>query len=86
MRISGADRASCRCTMDTFKPDGHSITPRSMAQDAQGRVDFIRSTFSATGDYHSERPARSGVSSNQQRKRLEYVNWRHMICGAPVQA
>jgi len=39
-------------------PDGwHNLTPRIFTNDVAGLVEFLRATFDATGDVHSDRPA-----------------------------
>ena len=39
-------------------PEGwHAVTPRIVARDARGLVDFLRAVFDATGEYRSERPS-----------------------------
>ena len=40
-----------------FTPDGwHTVTPRLIASDAKGLVDFLKAVFGATGAYHRDRP------------------------------
>jgi len=39
-------------------PEGwHSVTPRIVAEDAAGLVDFVRRAFGATGELDANRPA-----------------------------
>jgi uncharacterized glyoxalase superfamily protein PhnB len=41
-----------------FAPEGwHTVTPRIVAQDAKGFVEFLRQVFEASGDYETERPS-----------------------------
>jgi PhnB protein len=41
-----------------FAPEGyHTVTPRIFAHDPGRLVDFMRSTFGASGEVHGERPA-----------------------------
>lgn len=41
-----------------FAPEGwHTVTPRIVADDAQGLVAFLVHVFEATGEYRSERPS-----------------------------
>lgn len=39
-------------------PEGwHSVTPRLVVHDAARLVEFLKQTFDATGDFHSDRPS-----------------------------
>jgi len=35
----------------------HTVTPRIVANGAEQLVEFLRSVFEATGEYHAERPS-----------------------------
>ena len=41
-----------------FTPEGwHTVTPRIVARDAKGLVQFLHQVFGATGEYRSEMPS-----------------------------
>jgi len=42
----------------TYKPEGwHTITPRIVANDSRGFLQFLKQVFEATGDYQADRPS-----------------------------
>lgn len=44
--------------MTGFQPDGwHTVTPRIVARDSRGLVEFIKTVFQAQGEFHLERPS-----------------------------
>jgi uncharacterized glyoxalase superfamily protein PhnB len=46
-------------------PDGwHTITPRIVADDASGLVEFLKRVFGATGTYHPDRPAEMTIGDS----------------------
>src|SRR5579859_1911827 len=70
--------------MTDWKPEGwHSVAPRLVAQDESKLVDFLRSAFGATGDFHSERPSElrigdsivmvSGAAAREARRAFLYL-------------
>ena len=41
-----------------FIPEGwHTVTPKIVASDAEGLIDFLRHVFNATGEYRTDRPS-----------------------------
>ncbi len=51
--------------MKDWIPDGwHSITPRLVASDPAALVEFLRSAFGATGEFHQDRPSEMRIGDS----------------------
>jgi len=51
--------------MNKPTPEGwHSVTPRLVVQDPARQVEFLKQVFSASGDFHTDKPSVIGIGDS----------------------